>query len=464
MNASGRMSPLASVAEIDGVVRRVAAAREVLGDHGTWRSTSTAGSPSPTPSGSRRCSSRTDRSSSRSRSCPRTRTSSVSSSARPPRRSRRVSGSTAARSSCRCCRPGIAVAQPDLSHAGGITEVRKIAALAETFDVQLAPHCPLGPLALAACLQVGFATPNYLIQEQSIGIHYNQGAEVLDYVARHRAAAVRRRPHRAPHRPRPRHRHRRAGGPRRRQDAATPGAARSGGTPTARSRSGEPARRRRLRRRLAAARVVAIIRGTQTTRRRRQPAMASSEAGDPVRRGRADHARAPWTPSSSSRPQVPDGVAIGAGTVLTRQDVADVARGRSAVHRDPRGRGLHRRGRCVAAYRWPPGRSPRPRRSPRVARGRRRQALPGLVRRPRLPQGPARPAARTSPSSRSAASASTTWRPTWRRRHRRRRGEPARGGCRVRRGPRGAAGAGPRLRAGGAGVLVVTGREPASTS
>lgn len=78
---------------------------------------------------------------------------------------------------------GIAIAQPDLSHAGGISEVRRIAALAETFDVTLAPHCPLGPLALAACLQVGFATPNYLIQEQSIGIHYNQGAEVLDYVA-----------------------------------------------------------------------------------------------------------------------------------------------------------------------------------------------------------------------------------------------------------------------------------------
>ncbi|HCS62546.1 MAG TPA: galactonate dehydratase [Microbacterium sp.] len=78
---------------------------------------------------------------------------------------------------------GIAIAQPDLSHAGGISEVRRIAALAETFDVSIAPHCPLGPLALAACLQVGFATPNYLIQEQSIGIHYNHGAEVLDYVA-----------------------------------------------------------------------------------------------------------------------------------------------------------------------------------------------------------------------------------------------------------------------------------------
>ncbi|WP_300265649.1 galactonate dehydratase [Microbacterium sp.] len=77
---------------------------------------------------------------------------------------------------------GIAIAQPDLSHAGGISEVRRIAALAETFDAVIAPHCPLGPLALASCLQVAFATPNYLIQEQSIGIHYNQGAEVLDYV------------------------------------------------------------------------------------------------------------------------------------------------------------------------------------------------------------------------------------------------------------------------------------------
>ncbi|HSN11105.1 MAG TPA: galactonate dehydratase [Propionibacteriaceae bacterium] len=77
---------------------------------------------------------------------------------------------------------GIAVAQPDLSHAGGISEVRRIASLCETFDVALAPHCPLGPIALASCLQVAFATPNHLIQEQSIGIHYNEDAEVLDYL------------------------------------------------------------------------------------------------------------------------------------------------------------------------------------------------------------------------------------------------------------------------------------------
>jgi galactonate dehydratase len=77
---------------------------------------------------------------------------------------------------------GVPIIQPDISHAGGISEVRRIAALAETFDALVAPHCPLGPLALASCLQVGFATSNFLIQEQSLGIHYNKGAEVLDYL------------------------------------------------------------------------------------------------------------------------------------------------------------------------------------------------------------------------------------------------------------------------------------------
>jgi galactonate dehydratase len=79
---------------------------------------------------------------------------------------------------------GVAVAQPDLSHAGGISEVRRIAALAETYDALLAPHCPLGPIALAASLQVAFATPNFLIQEYGLGIHYNtaEGADLLDYL------------------------------------------------------------------------------------------------------------------------------------------------------------------------------------------------------------------------------------------------------------------------------------------
>ena len=77
---------------------------------------------------------------------------------------------------------GIAILQPDLSHAGGITECHKIAAMAEAHDVALAPHCPLGPVALAACLQVDFVSWNAVLQEQSMGIHYNRGAELLDYV------------------------------------------------------------------------------------------------------------------------------------------------------------------------------------------------------------------------------------------------------------------------------------------
>lgn len=78
---------------------------------------------------------------------------------------------------------GIAVAQPDISHAGGISEVRRIAAQAETHDALLAPHCPLGPVALASALQVDFAIPNLLVQEQSLGIHYNgEGSDLLDYL------------------------------------------------------------------------------------------------------------------------------------------------------------------------------------------------------------------------------------------------------------------------------------------
>lgn len=74
------------------------------------------------------------------------------------------------------------IIQPDVSHAGGIWETRKIAAMAEAFDVAVAPHCPLGPIALASCLQVDFCSGNAFIQEQSLGIHYNQGSDVLDYL------------------------------------------------------------------------------------------------------------------------------------------------------------------------------------------------------------------------------------------------------------------------------------------
>jgi galactonate dehydratase len=181
MNASGRMSPVASVAELDGVVARVAAAREVLGEerdvavdfHGRF-SLATARRVAPllepyrpffleepvVPENSHLIG-----------EFVRGTTIPVSTGERLYSRQEFLP----------VLQAGVAVAQPDLSHAGGITEVRKIAALAEVYDVQLAPHCPLGPIALAACLQVGFATPNYLIQEQSIGIHYNLGAELLDY-------------------------------------------------------------------------------------------------------------------------------------------------------------------------------------------------------------------------------------------------------------------------------------------
>ncbi len=77
---------------------------------------------------------------------------------------------------------GVSILQPDLSHAGGITECLKIAGMAEAYDVALAPHCPLGPIALASCLHVDFVSWNATLQEQSMGIHYNKGGELLDYV------------------------------------------------------------------------------------------------------------------------------------------------------------------------------------------------------------------------------------------------------------------------------------------
>ena len=75
------------------------------------------------------------------------------------------------------------IIQPDVSHAGGISEVFRIAAMAEAYDVALAPHCPLGPIALAACIQVDAVAYNALIQEQSLGLSYNRSADLLDYLA-----------------------------------------------------------------------------------------------------------------------------------------------------------------------------------------------------------------------------------------------------------------------------------------
>ena len=77
------------------------------------------------------------------------------------------------------------IAQPDCSHAGGVSSLLTIARMAEAYEVAFAPHCPLGPIALAACLQVDACAINFCFQETSLGIHYNDegGMDLLDYVA-----------------------------------------------------------------------------------------------------------------------------------------------------------------------------------------------------------------------------------------------------------------------------------------
>jgi galactonate dehydratase len=76
----------------------------------------------------------------------------------------------------------IDIVQPDVSHAGGISETHRIGTMAEAYDIAVAIHCPLGPIALAASLQLDACLPNAFIQEQSLGIHYNQGGELNDYL------------------------------------------------------------------------------------------------------------------------------------------------------------------------------------------------------------------------------------------------------------------------------------------
>jgi galactonate dehydratase len=182
MNASGRLSPIPTPAEVDAIVRRVAAAREVLGDH---RDVAIDFHGRASAAAVRRI-------------LPELAAlrplfveepllpeqghllrDIVACSPVPIATGERLYGRNEFLAPLQA---GVAVIQPDLSHAGGISEVRRIAAAAETYGAVLAPHCPLGPIALAASLQVAFATPNFLIQEQSIGMHYHGGAELLDYV------------------------------------------------------------------------------------------------------------------------------------------------------------------------------------------------------------------------------------------------------------------------------------------
>lgn len=182
MNACGLMSPIATAAEVDAIVGRAAIAREALGPD---RDFAIDGHGRFTPATARRV-------------LPELApfrplfleepvlpeyqhalASLVGASPVPLATGERIYGRAGF---LPVLQAGMAVVQPDLSHAGGISEVTKIASLAETFGALLAPHCPLGPVALAASLQVGFATPNLLIQEQSLGIHYDKDADLLSYV------------------------------------------------------------------------------------------------------------------------------------------------------------------------------------------------------------------------------------------------------------------------------------------
>ncbi|MET8139140.1 galactonate dehydratase [Sphaerisporangium sp. NPDC005288] len=182
MNAAGRTSPIPTAAEVAGIVDRVALARELLGPH---RDVAVDFHGRFTAAGARRVLPLIapfhplfaeepvlpDR--------PHVLREVVGASGVPIATGERLYSRWDFRP---VLEAGVAVVQPDLSHAGGISETRRIASLAEVWDAQLAPHCPLGPLALAASLQVAFATPNFLIQEHSIGIHYDQGDDLLGYV------------------------------------------------------------------------------------------------------------------------------------------------------------------------------------------------------------------------------------------------------------------------------------------
>ena len=59
--------------------------------------------------------------------------------------------------------------QPDASHVGGVTELKKVSNMAEVYYMHVLPHCAIGPVAFAACLQVDAVTPNFLVQEQGDG-------------------------------------------------------------------------------------------------------------------------------------------------------------------------------------------------------------------------------------------------------------------------------------------------------
>ena len=182
MNGSGRIQPSPSVAEINDIVTRLAAAREAIGDH---RDVAIDLHGRVGVAGARRILHAVEDLQPLFVEEPvlpehMTHLSEVVSTSTVPvalgerlyHRAEFVAPLNA----------GVAVVQPDVSHAGGISELRRIAVLADTHGAMLAPHCPLGPISLAASLQVSFATPNFLIQEQSRGIHYNESSDLTSYL------------------------------------------------------------------------------------------------------------------------------------------------------------------------------------------------------------------------------------------------------------------------------------------
>ena len=76
-------------------------------------------------------------------------------------------------------RGALAVLQPDIAHAGGITECKKIGAMGEAAYAKMAPHCPLSPLALAASIQLDASLPNFLVQEHNEVNDYREGGHTL---------------------------------------------------------------------------------------------------------------------------------------------------------------------------------------------------------------------------------------------------------------------------------------------
>lgn len=75
------------------------------------------------------------------------------------------------------------VIQPDPSSAGGVSEVKKIANAAETVDISVSLHCPIGPIAFAACVQLDMVIPNVVVQGQDLNIHDPGGNDLLAYLS-----------------------------------------------------------------------------------------------------------------------------------------------------------------------------------------------------------------------------------------------------------------------------------------